>query len=265
MGRRRSFNLRTNHRKIINDCSKCRDENLYLFKDKFRCLFCGGKNCPNEDYRNNPHTPIIGLNCDLIDNDVYASQRPSNVLIKKYNLTEKFKALNIGLIINLQRVGEHPYCGPNTLDKNCGFSYSPSIFVREGIHVEIYGWKDMDVPDSLDFMLKIVKEMTYTIQHQQKKVLVHCHAGKGRTGVAVACYLIFKYDVNAEEAVKMVRSRRAKCIESRSQFSYCEKFYQFIKQKRTVFTSVKYDIFVFISHQNDLLVTKDGKHKTRDN
>ena len=199
---------------------------LYTLKDKFRCLFCGGRECPNENYLKNPTSNIKGLNCNLIDNSIYASQRPSNYLIEKYNLINVFKEKNIGLIINVQRPGEHPYCGKNTLDEQSGFSYTPSLFSSEGIIVKLYGWKDMDVPDSLYFMLDIVKEMLFTVNNEKKKVLVHCHAGKGRTGIVIACYLMFKYHINAFEAVKKVRDKRKGAIQNNQQMKFCLRFFQ---------------------------------------
>ena len=86
----------------------------------------------------------------------------------------------------------------------------------------------MDVPDSLYFMLEIIKDMAYMIKTEKKKVLVHCHAGYGRTGVVIACYKIFSDNMTAEEAVKKLRMARPKCIEAKSQMSYCRKFYQCI-------------------------------------
>ena len=151
-------------KKKINQTQK----SLYDLKDTFRCLFCGGIRCPCEDYKTNPKYAIEGLNCDLIYNEIYASQRPSNVLIEKYNLIKKFHENNIGLIVNLQRPGEHPYCGPNALDPVSGYSYSPSIFSSEGIKVKLSGWKDMDIPDSLYFMSDIIKEIHYIIKIQKK-------------------------------------------------------------------------------------------------
>ena len=144
---------------------------LYELKDTFRCLFCGGIKCPCEDYTKNPKYAIEGLNCDLINNEIYASQRPSNSLIEKFNLVKIFQQNNIGLIVNLQRPGEHPYCGPNALDPLSGYSYSPSVFTSEGIKVKLSGWKDMDVPDSLYFMLDIIKEIYDMIKIKKKKSL----------------------------------------------------------------------------------------------
>ena len=242
-------------KKKINQTPK----SLYELKDTFRCLFCGGIKCPCENYKTNPKYAIEGLNCDLIYNEIYASQRPSNVLIEKYNLIKKFHENNIGLIVNLQRPGEHPYCGPNALDPVSGYSYSPSIFSSEGIKVKLSGWKDMDVPDSLYFMLDIIKEIYDMIKVKKKKVLVHCHAGNGRTGIVVACYLIYTYNYDAENAVKVLRSFRKKCIEKNAQMKYCIKFKQFIVQLRRIFTSEKYDVDYFIKHQSDL--SMEDSHK----
>ena len=158
------------------------------------------------------------------------------------------------MIVNLQRPGEHPYCGPNTLDILSGYSYTPSLFSTEGISVKLCGWKDMDVPDSLYFMLDIVKEMIFVTKHEKKRVLVHCHAGKGRTGVVIACYLMFKYHIKADEAVKKVREKRPKCIESKSQMEYCKRFFQFISGLREIFCKEKKDVYTFIKHQNDLIL-----------
>ena len=227
-------------------------KSLYDLKDKFRCLFCGGTKCPYEDYKNNPKTPIKGLNCDIIDNEIYASQRPSNILIEEYNLVKKFHQNKIGMIVNLQRPGEHPYCGPNALEPLSGYSYSPSLFTSEGIEVKLAGWKDMDVPDSLYFMLDIIKDIYKKIQIEKKKVLVHCHAGNGRTGVVISCYLIYKSNYEAKEAVEYLRKIRKKCVEKSAQMKYCIKFKEFLNTLRKVFTNEKNDVDYFIKHQCDL-------------
>ena len=84
----------------------------------------------------------------------------------------------------------------------------------------------MDVPDSLYFMLDIVKEMIFTVEKELKNVLVHCHAGKGRTGIVIACYLIYKYHICAQDAANKVRERRKGAIENKDQLEYCKRFFQ---------------------------------------
>ena len=84
----------------------------------------------------------------------------------------------------------------------------------------------MDVPDSLYFMLDIIKEMIFTVEKEGKKVLVHCHAGKGRTGIVIACYLIYKYHICAQDAANKVREKRKGAIENKDQLEYCKRFFQ---------------------------------------
>lgn len=49
-----------------------------------------------------------------------------------------------------------------------------------------------------------------------KKTLVHCAAGKGRTGTVIAAYLCRSNNVSAEDAIREVREKRPGSIESTS-------------------------------------------------
>ena len=131
--------------------------------------------------------------------------------------------MNIGLIINLQREGEHPYCA-DKLDFNSGFSYDPQILISEDIKYKNFGWEDMSIPDSMGFMIIIMKEMLITIKEEKKKVLVHCHAGYGRTGIVIACYMMIDSDRSAEEVVLSIRNVRPKCVQKTAQMDYCKEF-----------------------------------------
>jgi len=219
------FNKYRNKLQLINDNELNTKKNTFKLKDQFQCLFCGGKTCKHEDYKNHPNPAITGLHSDLIDDNIYASQRISTILIKKFNLIEVFKSNKISLIINLQREGEHPFCGPNEGLEPSGYTYNPDKFTYEGIDVLKAGWKDMDVPDSVSFVMKIVQEIYDKTVNRNEKVLVHCHAGFGRTGIIIACYLIYKYDnVDVKSAVKKVREARNKQIEKKEQYEFCEMF-----------------------------------------
>ena len=226
---------------------------LFTYKSVMICMFCGGKACKHEDFTLHKNPAIYGLNSDKIDDNIYASQRPANSLIEKYNLVSKFKELNIGLIVNLQLPGEHSICGPiDKLDES-GFSYSPSLFESEGIHVLLCGWKDMNVPDSLNHMLNIVKEMYYYVHNLKKKILVHCHAGYGRTGIVIACFKIFDELISAEVAKFEIRQKRPKCIQTKPQLEFCLNFQEFIKRLRANFNLInKRNIENFLCNQNKL-------------
>ncbi len=129
------------------------------------------------------------------------------------------------MIVNVQRQGEHPYCGPNKgLEDISGFTYNPEAFTTEGVRVRLSGWKDMNVPNSIPFMLDIVKDMIQTIKFEKRKALVHCHAGYGRTGIVLACYMIFTTTKTAEEIVKDIRKVRNECVQKKAQMEYCKTF-----------------------------------------
>ena len=248
-------NNQISQKKTNNSSNNNNSEPLYSKKNRLMCMFCGGKECNHENYLTHKgQVAIEGLNSDQIDENIFASQRPSNILIDKFDLITKFNEKKIGLIINVQRAGEHPYCGPNEgLDKESGFTYSPSKFESKGIKVKLCGWQDMGVPESLDFMLDIVKEMYHYINFENKKVLVHCHAGYGRTGIVIACYKIFSEHTTAENAIKEIRAKRKQCIQKSSQFEYCVNFYKYISRLREMFGNKK-TIETYIKNQNDLNV-----------
>jgi protein tyrosine phosphatase domain-containing protein 1 len=56
--------------------------------------------------------------------------------------------------------------------------------------------------------------MDYIIQ-QGGKLLVHCHAGMGRTALIIGAYLIYAgIASNDKEAIKLVKAERPKCFGS---------------------------------------------------
>jgi hypothetical protein len=222
-------------------------------KDTLHCYFCGGEKCKHENWKNHHNPAIQGLHSDFVNEVIIASQRPSTILINQYNLIKKFKALSIALIVNVQREGEHPYCGPNKgLEEASGFAYDPHVFISEDIRVRQTGWKDMSVPDSMSFMLEIVKDMAVTIKENGNKVLVHCHAGYGRTGVVIACYLIYMTNKSVHDIIEYIRDRRPGCIQKSSQYKYCKKFKNYIDRCRPIFGE-KNAIEFYLKNQADLL------------
>ena len=104
----RTFNI--NHHRTLENHKLHSNNNLNFYKtikflhplkDKFACLFCGGKSCKHEDFHYNllNNNAITGLHSNYITENIIASQRPSEELIKNYTLLTEFKKNNIGLII----------------------------------------------------------------------------------------------------------------------------------------------------------------------
>ena len=217
------------------------------------CIFCGGINCSSEKYIEEKKYKIKGLICELYYDCIFASQRPSTELIKKYNLIQNFKANNIKLIINCEIHGEHPKCGPNKgLEQDSGYTYIPSCFIEEGINYLNSGFVENDSPPTLDFMLDIVKKISYVIKYEKGKVLVHGHSMDGRCCLVIACFSIFYFNKNVDEAIKDIRKKRNNAINNSSQEDFCRRFEIYINMLKYIFPRKKISVDKYIKYQNDI-------------
>ncbi len=138
---------------------------------------------------------------------------------------------NIRGIVNLQQKGEHPYCGDGILPE-ARFSYDPEKLINKGIIVRNFPWEDMSIP-TVDIVLNAVKFMHKLIS-LGSKVLVHCHAGRGRTCLTIASYLIYAEGKSAEEAVDIMSTKRNATL-TRSQKSFIYKFHEFMASNRCIY------------------------------
>ena len=137
-------------------------------KGQIICLFCNGKDCKHENYINQiEKNGIYGLHSSWITSEILAMQRPSNRIIKQYDIIKQFKTTNIGAIINCQELGEHPICGDGIVES--GFSYSPEEFMNNNIYYYNFGWLDMSKPTN-QLMMRIVQVMSFTLNVHKKKV-----------------------------------------------------------------------------------------------
>lgn len=89
--------------------------------------------------------------------------------------------------------------------------------------LNLYQWGEYVVPegveqltvemyDSLDAISDQVDELADTVirwLNDGKRVLVHCQAGLNRSSLVVARVLMKKYDMSADEAIKLIREQRS--------------------------------------------------------
>ncbi|XP_053233734.1 protein tyrosine phosphatase domain-containing protein 1 isoform X2 [Podarcis raffonei] len=198
-------------------------------------MACGGRACKYENPTrwSDQEQAVKGLYSSWITDNILAMSRPSTELIEKYNIIEQFQRCGIKTVINLQRPGEHASCG-NPLEQESGFTYLPEAFMEAGIYFYNFGWKDYGVA-SLTTILDMVKVMTFALQ--EGRVAIHCHAGLGRTGVLIACYLVFATRMTADQAILFVRAKRPNSIQTRGQLLCVREFSQFLIPLRNVFAS----------------------------
>ncbi|XP_065802956.1 protein tyrosine phosphatase domain-containing protein 1 isoform X2 [Muntiacus reevesi] len=197
-------------------------------------MACGGKACKYENAARwgEQEQAIKGVYSSWVTDNILAMARPSTEVLEKFCIIEQFRSHGIKSIINLQRPGEHASCG-NPLEQESGFTYLPEAFMEAGIYFYNFGWKDYGVA-SLTTILDMVKVMTFALQ--EGKVAIHCHAGLGRTGVLIACYLVFATRMTADQAIIFVRAKRPNSIQTRGQLLCVREFTQFLIPLRNIFS-----------------------------
>ena len=82
---------------------------------------------------------------------------------------------------------------------------------------------------------KTVKFIDNEINNNKKYVIVHCHRGKGRTGLIIACYLLYKNIFKeSEEALKYFNNKRCidnSCVKNPTQRKYVKYYQECITEK----------------------------------
>eukprot|EP00092_Neocalanus_flemingeri_P024412 GFUD01026468.1.p1 GENE.GFUD01026468.1~~GFUD01026468.1.p1 ORF type:complete len:1011 (+),score=220.73 GFUD01026468.1:495-3527(+) len=71
-------------------------------------------------------------------------------------------------------------------------------------------------------------EITDDARKEGEAVGVHCAEGRGRTGVMCACYLIYYYDMEPWDAIRIMRRQRPGSVERKVQEQTVERFYQLL-------------------------------------
>jgi len=65
-----------------------------------------------------------------------------------------------------------------------------------------------------------------------KPVMVHCAAGKGRTGAVLAAYLVKRQHITAEQAIQRLRTIRPGSVQSVSQETVVSMYEKYMKSKK---------------------------------
>ena len=101
---------------------------------------------------------------------------------------------------------------------------------QRGIHYLHLPVMDMQAP-SLEVIERFV-EFVSCSRKAEHAVLVHCGAGLGRTGTAIACYLAYE-GMTGSEAIEKVRSMRPGSVETIEQEALIHRYRRRLDQEPT--------------------------------
>ncbi|KAI6653243.1 Protein tyrosine phosphatase domain-containing protein 1 [Oopsacas minuta] len=230
--------------------------------DNHCAIFCKGTNCKYEDpnFWRPDQMALQGSFSHWVTDDVMAMSRPTTRLIREYDFIGQLIGHGIRSIFCVQKPGEHSHCGRNL--EPSGFSYNPQEVMDAGLYFYNFGWDDFGVP-SMPMVLDMVRVVDFAIS--RGKVAIHCHAGLGRTGVLIACYIVYSRRLDGERAIEVVRTKRPGALQTAKQVELVLNYKQYMSKLWRVFAfceEERFSLCEYLANQGELLHGIDWKkHK----
>lgn len=110
------------------------------------------------------------------------------------------------------------------------FTILVPISSRRGLEIRAVA---VCTPDPTTSLQTLTRPQTL-LHHQPTPPL---HTGLGRTGVLIACYLVYALRVRANDAIRYVRMKRPNAVQTSNQIQIVQEFEAFILPQLYVFSN----------------------------
>ncbi|XP_065064180.1 dual specificity protein phosphatase CDC14A-like [Rhopilema esculentum] len=111
-------------------------------------------------------------------------------------------------------------------DEKYGEAYLPDDVFAQGIGLYDFPIKDGGIPTQ-----KQLNSFLEICSIAETQIAVHCHAGLGRTGTMIACYLIRDYGFTSRQAVAWLNMCRRGSVMGQ-QHDFLDRFYKEIQEEK---------------------------------
>lgn len=130
----------------------------------------------------------------------------------------------VDVLVSLMMPDEYQALNMSSLSETC---------LKYDIQPIFFPIQDQQIPYLFQYpqFKNLIKYIVHSVQYENKCVVVHCRRGKGRTGMVVACCLVYA-GFSPDKSIRHCRKIRPKTVKNIKQEDYVIDFYESITEER---------------------------------